>query len=130
MKSNNTKILIFYGPRKNFDKIIKNKEEIEYFTPLVQEYDKENKKVPLILEGYKGSDEKEIEDKSSRHIKSLVIYSDEYSTITEGAVQNFSSILNFFEIEEIILQNPPLLVPPSISLKNLAVSVFPTPLGP
>jgi ATP-dependent Clp protease ATP-binding subunit ClpA len=110
MKSNNTKILIFYGPRKNFDKIIKNKEEIEYFTPLVQEYDKENKKVPLILEGYKGSDEKEIEDKSSRHIKSLVIYSDEYSTITEGAVQNFSSILNFFEIEEIILQNPPLLV--------------------
>ncbi len=110
MKSNNTKILIFYGPRKNFDKIIKNKEEIEYFTPLVHEYDKENKKVPLILEGYKGSDEKEIEDKSSRHIKSLVIYSDEYSTITEGAVQNFSSILNFFEIEEIILQNPPLLV--------------------
>lgn len=110
MNDCNTKINIYYGPRTAFDILIKDKEEIEFFTPLVQEYDNENKKVPLILQGYKLSDENNEKQKSIRHIKNLVIYSDEYSTITEGAVQNFSSILKFFEIEEIFIQNPPLLV--------------------
>ena len=98
MNDCNTKINIYYGPRTAFDKLIKDKEEIEFFTPLVQEYDNENKKIPLTLPGYKPSDENNDKQKNIRHIKNLVIYSDEYSTITEGAVQNFTSILNFLTI--------------------------------
>lgn len=126
MNDCNTKINIYYGPRTAFDKLIKDKEEIEFFTPLVQEYDNENKKVPLILQGYKPSDENNEKQKSIRHIKNLVIYSDEYSTITEGAVQNFSSILKFFEIEEIFIQNPPLLVTNAIkkSYKDVNIKYY------
>lgn len=126
MNDCNTKINIYYGPRTAFDKLIKGKEEIEFFTPLVQEYDNENKKIPLILQGYKPSDENNDKQKSIRHIKNLVIYSDEYSTITEGAVQNFSSILKFFEIDEIFIQNPPLLVDNAIkkSYKDVNIKYY------
>ena len=44
MNNKKTKIYIYYGPRKSFNKLIKKKDNIEFFTPLVQEYDKENKK--------------------------------------------------------------------------------------
>lgn len=126
MNDCNTKINIYYGPRTAFDKLIKDKEEIEFFTPLVQEYDNENKKIPLILPGYKPSDENNDKQKSIRHVKNLVIYSDEYSTITEGAVQNFASILNFFEIDEIFIQNPPLLVDNAIkkSYKDVNIKYY------
>ena len=126
MNDCNTKINIYYGPRTAFDKLIKDKEETEFFTPLVQEYDNENKKVPLILQGYKPSDENNEKQKSIRHIKNLVIYSDEYSTITEGAVQNFASILKFFEIDEVFIQNPPLLVDNAIkkSYKDVNIKYY------
>ena len=126
MNDCNTKINIYYGPRTAFDKLIKDKEEIEFFTPLVQEYDNENKKIPLTLPGYKPSDENNDKQKNIRHIKNLVIYSDEYSTITEGAVQNFTSILNFFEIDEIFIQNPPLLVDNAIkkSYKDVNIKYY------
>ena len=126
MNDCNTKINIYYGPRTAFDILIKDKEEIEFFTPLVQEYDNENKKVPLILQGYKPSDENNEKQKSIRHIKNLVIYSDEYSTITEGAVQNFASILKFFEIDEVFIQNPPLLVDNAIkkSYKDVNIKYY------
>lgn len=126
MNDCNTKINIYYGPRTAFDKLIKDKEEIEFFTPLVQEYDNENKKIPLTLPGYKPSDENNDKQKNIRHIKNLVIYSDEYSTITEGAVQNFASILNFFEIDEIFIQNPPLLVDNAIkkSYKDVNIKYY------
>lgn len=126
MNDCNTKINIYYGPRTAFDKLIKDKEEIEFFTPLVQEYDNENKKIPLTLPGYKPSDENNDKQKNIRHIKNLVIYSDEYATITEGAVQNFASILNFFEIDEIFIQNPPLLVDNAIkkSYKDVNIKYY------
>lgn len=110
MNSKHTKIYIYYGPRKSFNKLIKKKEKIEFFTPLVQEYDKENKKIPLVIQGFKPQSETDSVEKVPREVKTLVIFSDEYSTITEGAIQNFSAILDFFEIEEIYVQNPPLLV--------------------
>ncbi len=105
------KVFIYYGPRKEFDKLIKDKNDKEDFMPVVQEYDRENKRVPIFVEG---QTPKVIVDKEKRNIKTLVINSDEYSTIAEGAVQNLIAILDGFDIEEINLQNPPQVVVESL----------------
>ncbi|MDD3241320.1 MAG: AAA family ATPase [Bacilli bacterium] len=105
------KVFIYYGPRKEFDKLIKSKNDKEDFMPVVQEYDRENKRIPIYVEG---QTPKVVDVKEKRNIKTLVVNSDEYSTITEGAVQNLIAILDGFDIEEIYLQNPPKVVVESL----------------
>ena len=106
MKSKKTNINIFYGPRKEFEKIIKSKRNKENFTAIVQEHDEETKAVHHIVEGQQVEPKK----RNKRKITNLIINSDEYSTITEGAIQNFTSILDYFEISNIYLQNPPYII--------------------
>lgn len=106
MKITKTNINIFYGPRSEFEKIIKRKKNKEFFSAIVHEHDEETKAV------YHKIDGQEIETKphTKRKINNLIINSDEYSTITEGAIQNFTSILDYFDIANIYLQNPPYLI--------------------
>lgn len=100
-----TNISIFYGPRKEFDKLIKKKTDKEYFVSIVQEHDEQIKMVLVKADG-----EKSKESHIKREIKNLIINSDEYSTITEAAIQNFIAILDYFDIKNVYLQNPPSIV--------------------
>lgn len=104
--SKKTNIIIFYGPRNEFDKIIKGKHDKEYFASIVQEYDEEIKSVHHKIDG------QEVPPKihQKRKISNLIVNSDEYSTITEGAIQNITAILDYFEIKNIYFQNPPYLI--------------------
>ncbi len=106
MKNKKTEVIVFYGPRKEFQTLIKNKQKKEFFTAVVQEYDEEVKVIHHIIDGKNIEQKKHVE----RKIINLIINSDEYSTITEGAIQNFNSILDYFNIGKIYLQNPPYII--------------------
>ena len=106
MRSKKTSVNVFYGPRKEFENIIKNKRNKEFFTAIVQEYDDETKAIHHVVEGQPVEQKKHIK----RKINNLIINSDEYSTITEGAIQNFTSILDYYDIVNIYLQNPPYII--------------------
>ena len=106
MKNKKTEVIVFYGPRKEFQTLIKNKQKKEFFTAVVQEYDEEVKAIHHIIDGKNIEQKKHVE----RKIINLIINSDEYSTITEGAIQNFNSILDYFNIGKIYLQNPPYII--------------------
>lgn len=102
-----TKIYTFYGPRAQFDNQIKRKQNKEFFTQIVQEYDEEIKSIHHKIDNVQ---EIQTPQHKKRKIKNLIVYSDEYATITEGAIQNFTSILDFFDINNVYLQNPPYLI--------------------
>lgn len=102
------KINIFYGPRKEFNKKINNKENIENFTTIVEEYDRENKRLSVYIPGQETPTDNQAKEK--RKISTLCINSDDYSTITESAIQNIIPIITYFDISEIYIQNPPMIV--------------------
>lgn len=106
MKNKKTSINVFYGPRKEFENLIKGKKNKEFFTAIVQEYDDETKAIHHVVEGQPVEQKKHIK----RKIANLIINSDEYSTITEGAIQNFNSIIDYYDISNIYLQNPPYII--------------------
>lgn len=93
-------ITIYYGPKKGFEK------ELPYnnitLTELISM--KEYKKNLIILKSEDNDNYKK------DYIENLVVYSEEYSGITESAIQNFISILNLYHIDNIYLQNPPLQI--------------------
>ena len=106
MKSKKTSVNVFYGPRKEFENLIKSKKNKEFFTAIVQEYDDETKAIHHVVEGQPLEQKKHVK----RKITNLIINSDEYSTITEGAIQNFTSIIDYYDINNIYLQNPPYII--------------------
>ncbi len=103
---NKTKVTIYYGPRKEFEKIILKKRNRENFTTIVQEHDEEIREVKHYVDGQKNNNEPKVK----RKITNLIINSDEYSMITEGALQNFISILEYFNINNVFIQNPPVII--------------------
>lgn len=120
-----TKVFIYYAPTSIFNKNIDNKKGKESLTAIIQEYDQKQKYLKFIFdknspfatnnESSETEEKDEIEDiKKLKTIKTLTVGTNEYSGITESAMQNFVAILNSFVIEEIHLQNPPLIVSTTI----------------
>lgn len=93
-------ITIYYGPKKGFEKEIPS--DNITLTELISRNDL--KRNQLIL---KTEDKDEYK---KEYIKDLVIYSEEYAGITESAIQNFISILNLYDVDNVYLQNPPLQI--------------------
>ena len=73
MKNKKTSINVFYGPRKEFENLIKGKKNKEFFTAIVQEYDDETKAIHHVVEGQPVEQKKHIK----RKIANLIINSDE-----------------------------------------------------
>lgn len=93
-------ITIYYGSKKGFEK--EAPPENTTLTELISMNDfKRNQLILKTEDNY---------DYKKEYIKNLVIYSEEYAGITESAIQNFISILNLYDIDNIYLQNPPLQI--------------------
>lgn len=98
------KIIIFYGPKKPFQKYIEDNSQISYdnftLTQLVNLSEKERNK--FTIEGIKTDN---FEEKVS--INNLIINAEEYSGVTEAVVNNFVSYISKYEIKNMFIQNPP-----------------------
>lgn len=94
-------IKIFFGPTKEFDKIIPKNLRPKSLTWLVSETDNRNKEYIV-----RASDQRRKLERK-KQIQTLVARTHEYSGITESAVSNFVSLLKRFDIKNMYFQNPP-----------------------
>lgn len=100
-------VIIFYGSKENFNKIIP--ENYRNLTDLVYESDKDGKNLRLIIPKENGEYPKE-EKKEKIFVENFVINSDEYSGVREHVIINFVSFLAKFDVENLYIQNPPLQI--------------------
>lgn len=111
MINNNMKIVIYTGPKNEFKKILP-KEDITTLHTLANNLDRLNNQQFLILNN---SDDANLEDTISNNLQSiklkdinlLVIYSDSYAHLSKNAYQDFISLINSTNINQLYLQNPP-----------------------
>ena len=99
-------ILIYYGPKKGFKKVIPNTNIS--LSEIVAEHDNQAKVIKHVLLK-EGEEIQDVPITKKRH-KDVVAYSEQYAGITESAVQSFLSVLDSYEIENLYLQNPPLQI--------------------
>lgn len=102
------KIIIFNGPKKEFNKYIS-----EYYiqngnnynlTQLVNLSESERKTFLLKIKGYEPDQEEEL----PTNIDLLYISNNEYSGVTEAVINNFVNYIAKYNITKIIIQNPPI----------------------
>ena len=92
------KILIFYGPKSEFEKLIPN--EYKNLTEIASEHDAERRELTL----------KSLENRKEpikRQIKEFVVGSDEYASVNEHVITNFCNYISNFTIENLYIHNPP-----------------------
>lgn len=101
---NKESIIIFYGPKKAFQKYIEDNTQLSCndftLTQLVNLSEKERNR--LTIDGIKPE---KVEEQIN--INNLIINVEEYSGVTEAVVNNFVSYISRYEIKKIFIQNPP-----------------------
>jgi len=102
------KIVLFYGPKIGFEKLLEE-----------QDVDNENRKTLLELVRlddesrriyFVSQPDQEMPNKKRIEVKNLVSFSDEYASIQEHAILNFDRIISDFSIENMFLHNPPQVI--------------------
>lgn len=98
-------IKVYWGPEEEFDKLIDddgvNRKNSLTLTSLVLKFDFEQKELHFSNEN-KESDRETIE--------TVIAKTNEYSGLTESAINNFCGLLNHFTINNLYFQNPPYVV--------------------
>lgn len=97
------KIVIFYGSRSAFEKIIPPN-GCRNLTDLVMEIDTDNRSFILEIP------DKPIPEKEKTFVENFIIESDEYSGVREHVILNFANFLAKLEVENLYVQNPPLAI--------------------
>lgn len=95
------KIIIFYGPKVEFLKILSSR-SYNTLTETVREQDQKRNVVTV-----KNESDEYAPRLEKKHIDTLVAFSDEYSSINEHVILNFLEYINSFDIDNLLLQNPP-----------------------
>lgn len=100
------KIIIYYGPKNEFEKILPS-DNRKTLSEFISQDDAKRRefsfnKSQLYQEN---EDNEEIE-----YIENIIAYSESYAGITEGAIQRFSDLFEMYQIDNLYLQNPPLQI--------------------
>ena len=91
------KILIFYGPKSEFEKLIPN--EYKNLTEIASEHDAERRELTL----------KSLENRKEpikRQIKEFVVGSDEYASVNEHVITNFCNYISKFYNRKFVHSQP------------------------
>lgn len=97
------KILIYYGPKNGFESEV-SAQRIT-LTELLRDSEFKRNMLRVIT-----NPDEEIQNKDKEIISNLVIYSEEYAGLSESGLQNFISILELYNIQNLYMQNPPLQI--------------------
>lgn len=104
------KVVIFYGPRGEFEKIIPNS-KARNLTDLVMEIDTDSNTLKLELP------DNPVKPKEKLKVTNFIVGSDEYTGVKEHVIINFINFLAKMEVENLYLHNPPLSI--SIQISSL-----------
>lgn len=105
-----TNIQIFYGSKKEFDKITPL--NFRTLTDLVYEIDRDSKNFNILIQGQEES------EKDLLFVENFVVSSDEYAGVKEHVIINFNNFISKFYSENIFLHNPPLQISEQIQRLN------------
>lgn len=97
------KVVIFYGSTLEYSKIIP-KNNIRNLTDLVMEIDTDSRVF------YMQANDSINQEKKKIFVENFVIDSDEYSGVREHVIMNFVNFLSKVEVENLYMQNPPLII--------------------
>lgn len=97
------KVVIFYGSTLEYSKIIP-KNNIRNLTDLVMEIDIDSRVF------YMQNNDNMNQEKKKIFVENFVIDSDEYSGVREHVIINFANFLSKVEVENLYMQNPPLII--------------------
>ncbi|HEO6704845.1 TPA: ATP-dependent Clp protease ATP-binding subunit [Streptococcus agalactiae] len=107
-------ILLFKGSKRDFDKLLVSK-EIEDYTPfmeLIRQYNitvraNDVNASQYIADGF-----------GKEHIENVVIYADDYASVTDHVISNFNNIVLLgHDIQNLYIQNPPKRVESSLRVQ-------------
>ena len=104
-------VTIYNGPKSGFQKLLNFDNPIITLTSLAIISDKKMREHLFKMESRKKNDIKDdtiINPQDKIKISYLVAFSDEYSALSESAIQGFLSFLSQFDIKSMFFQNPPL----------------------
>lgn len=112
-------ILIYYGPRKEFEKVVsqKTKEDqvTKTFSEFIKIFDERSRRYKHIINVEEEQEEKD----EPISVDSLIAYSDEYASVREHVIINFDSFINDAHISKMYIHNPPQI------LSNKINNIFP-----
>ncbi|AJD91988.1 hypothetical protein JMA_26710 [Jeotgalibacillus malaysiensis] len=112
------KITIFYGSKREFNKILPDK--YSTLTELVYKIDQDNKGIVINL-----NDQKEDNENKERiFVENFIAESGEYAGVREHVIVNFSNFLNKFNSNNVYLHNPPLQISEQIQKLNIDVETI------
>lgn len=118
-------ITIYYGPKSGFNKILKFDEPTITLTALAILSDRKMREHSFKMPNRKMNDsEEKLEDLNKIKIPNFVAFSDEYAALSENAIQGFLSFLSQFDINNIILQNPPSYIVSQFNKLEIDVNTF------
>ena len=101
------KIIIFYGSKESFIKILPH--HFENLTEIVYEVDKDSKQLKITLPNQNSEDVTEKKEEK-KYIENFVIGSDEYAGVREHIIINFANFLAKLDVQNIFLHNPPIQI--------------------
>ena len=90
-------ITIFIGPTEGFGKLIPQVEKYETFKNFIDKHDKE---LRTHIHKQDGVDAPSPDLNIKEYIENLVIFSEDYSTVQEHAIQSFVPLLDFAQISQ------------------------------
>lgn len=114
-------IKIFFGPKREFDKLIK---DVIYTTLSKAVKESEDKKNFL-----KVVQNDHVYENEKVEIKNLVVFSDEYMSVREHVIANFEGFISNFEVENLFFHNPPSILKNKLvnSYENISIEIFEYP---
>lgn len=97
------KVIIFYGSRSGFEKVIPEN-NCRNLTDLVMEIDTDSRSFIIEIP------DKPIPEKKKTFVENFIIESDEYSGVREHVILNFANFLAKLDVENLYIQNPPIVI--------------------
>lgn len=100
------KIFIFYGSNHKFSELIPK--ENRNLSDVVMELDNDRKKSVVYIKGLSGDNQDTEEEEKKLKVENFVINSDEYCSVREHVITNFTNFIANIDIDTMYIQNPPL----------------------
>lgn len=116
------KITFYYGPKSDFINIIQKTPTFSTVSKLAIQSDKKMREHVFKIQGRNGNKPEAAESKIK--IETVVAFSEQYASLSDSAVQSFSSFIGMYDIDKLYLQNPPMQILAQFSASECPIEII------
>lgn len=99
------KIKVFYGSDRAFSRLLPTR--YRNLSDIAMQMDFDSKQMEVRITGFPQQEDTKKEKKQKINVSNFVIFADEYSSVNEHVIINFSSFLAKLNVTNMYIQNPP-----------------------